>query len=486
MVKAEPVFRAVLLVLPFAVAVLVLAALARGAEYDEQYTLFLTGQVPRPDWGDAPFPAATAWALQHPTFDPAGIARALRETDVHPPLYFWLAGIWRSVLGADLFTLRLLSVACSLGALALVGVLAHRHGVRPGLAMLLTLGSYGFVYTGIIARGFALATLLTLAGAVLLTRDKRPLGLSAGLAFGAACCANYLAVFAALGYLAGRVLAGATRVRGLALVGLGIAPFLTLDLWFFLAQRNARPDQFPPFDLLATLPRLARLSVANLFGGLPLYAPAPWSEVITVVLAGAALWLVSITAWTLRANPRPSLPLLGATLGPPIGLLGLGMLFNNTPIELRYLAFSVPFATVLLARAPTIVLALVYAVQAVALGGLMLGRETMQPARETARAAASLAQGDLVLLPSGNDGVGIVGAFARESPADLRLLVVRPTEDAAAIRRRIGDERRVVIAAMAQDDASRTTIPVMQQAVTGPCWRPAGTGFNVAAFDRAC
>ena len=91
-----------------------------------------------------------------------------------------------------------------------------------------------------------------------------------------------------------------------------------------------------------------------------------------------------------------------------------------------------------------------------------------------------------MLLPYGNDGVGIVGAFARESPSDLRLLVVRPTEDAAAIRRRIGDERRVVIAAMAQDDASRTTIPLMQQALAGPCWRPAGTGFNVAAFDRAC
>ena len=50
--------------------------------------------------------------------------------------------------------------------------------------------------------------------------------------------------------------------------------------------------------------------------------------------------------------------------------------------------------------------------------------ETMQPARATAIAAASLVGDGVVLLPHGNDGVGIVGAFAVEAPPALRLLVV--------------------------------------------------------------
>ena len=64
--------------------------------------------------------------------------------------------------------------------------------------------------------------------------------------------------------------------------------------------------------------------------------------------------------------------------------------------------------------------------QAAGLAGLMTRPETMQPARATAAAASRLAPGGLVLLPRGNDGVGIVGAFAIESPPAQRLLVVDP------------------------------------------------------------
>ena len=47
-------------------ATLVLAAAAwlRGAEYDEQYTLFLTAGTARPDWPETAFPAGTVTALQ--------------------------------------------------------------------------------------------------------------------------------------------------------------------------------------------------------------------------------------------------------------------------------------------------------------------------------------------------------------------------------------------------------------------------------------
>lgn len=479
MVNAATIPRAFPLLPPFALAVVVGAALLRGAEYDEQYTLFLTGQAVRPDWGGAIFPAATVEALQAPSFDPVALGHALRTTDVHPPLYFWLVSAWRMLAGGDLLATRLLSVICALGSLFLVGVLARRHGVRPLPAMALTLGSYGFVYTGGIARGFALAILLTLAGSVLL---GRPRPLAAGLAFGAACCANYLSVFAIFGYLAGRL----RPVPALARIGIGMAPFLAMDAWFFLAQRGSRPDQFPPFDLLASLPRLARYWAANLLGGLPLYAPPPWGGVLAAIGAILALGLAALAVPVARRHPA----LLLAAVAPPLGLLALGLVFNNTPIELRYLSFSVPFIAILLAgaldrRHPWLLAALL-AVQAASLTGLMLGRETRQPARETARAAAALAEGGVVLLPFGNDGVGIPGAFGIEAPPALRLLVVRDGTDPADLRALIAAERRVVIAAIAQDDASRAAIPLMRAAVDGACWRPAGQGFNAAAFDRVC
>lgn len=479
MVNAATVSRAFLILLPIALPVLAGAAVLRGAEYDEQYTLFLTGQVVRPDWGTAIFPAADIRALQTPGFDPVDLGHALRTTDVHPPLYFWLVGAWRMLVGGDLLAARALSVLCALGSLPLVGVLACRHGIRPLPAMALTLGSYGFAYTGGIARGFALAILLTLAGAVLL---GRPRPLAAGLAFGAACCANYLAVFAVVGSLLGRVRSLGSLIR----VGFGMAPFLALAAWFFLAQRGSRPDQFPPFDLWASLPDLARYMAANVLGGLPLYVPPPWSGVAAGTLAILAAGLALAMLPMVRRHPA----LLAAALAPPLGLLALGLVFNNTPIELRYLSFSVPFVAILLAgaldRRRPWVLATLLAVEAASLTGLMFGRETRQPARETARAAVALAEGGIVLLPFGNDGVGIPGAFGVEAPPSLRLLVVRAADDPDTIRARIAGEHRVVIAAMAQDDASRATIPRMRAAVDGPCWRPAGQGFNVSVFDRVC
>src|ERR1700689_4717911 len=75
--------------------VLLLVAWQRGAEYDEQYTLFLTSGVPRPDWPASMFPAGLARQLQSGDASMTAIAHDLRVTDVHPPLYFWLVALWR-------------------------------------------------------------------------------------------------------------------------------------------------------------------------------------------------------------------------------------------------------------------------------------------------------------------------------------------------------------------------------------------------------
>jgi hypothetical protein len=241
--------------------------------------------------------------------------------------------------------------------------------------------------------------------------------------------------------------------------------------------------------LLDSLARLARYGAATVCGGLPLYVPTAVRPAATVALASLLVALIGLIAWHWRGigQPQTRWILAAAAAAPPLGLLALGLIFNNTPIELRYLSFSVPFIAVLLAGAlahlTRVVPALLLSLQAAAIAGLILRPETMQPARATAAAAATLVGDGVVLLPYGNDGVGLVGAFALESPPDLRLIAIRPGQPIAPL---IAGTRRVVLARMAQDDSSRAVLPAMQAALAGPCWRAVAEGFNVTAYERVC
>ena len=474
------------------IAGLLLTAVAwlRGAEYDEQYTLFLTGSVVRPVWPSGVIAAGDIQALQATQSGFATIARDLRATDVHPPLYFWTVAVWRRLAGDSLFEARLASVLFSVATLGLVAMIARSVGIPAAPAVLLTVGCYGFAYTGAIARGFAMAQMLSVAGVAMLiiARSRLWYSLTAGAVLGAATFSNYLAVFVASAALFWLMLGPRRRVRVLpALVGFAV--WLPADLWFFLAQRRSRAGQFASFQPISAIGRLVKYAAANLFGGLPLYVDG---IARTAVTAAVVVLLVALAALTIRhrhriATPEIRLLLVMVVAALPIGLMLLGLAFDNTPIELRYLAFATPFTALLLAAAlPPLARHTVLAVQAIALLGLMTRPETMQPARATAIAAASLARNGVVLLPHGNDGVGIVGAFAVESPPSLRLLVVGEHETPAEVRVRIAPYPRVVLALLGQDAASRATLPVMRAALADPCWRLAYERFNVLAFDRIC
>jgi hypothetical protein len=488
----RPTTIALAIVLALAAAVLTAAAWLRGAEYDEQYTQFLTAGVARPAWPDRPFPAGAVVATQAGQGTLAGIAHDLRATDVHPPLYFWLESLWRHAAGPSLFAARLLSVLLSLVSLAAVAAIARQAGVPVVSAMLLTLGCYGFTYTGAIARGFALAQVLTLCGTALLLHAGRgrrtPPALAAGLLLGAAPAANYLAGFVAA---AGLVWLGWRRWRApriWAAAWLGASLWLPMLLWFFLAQRGSRDGQFPSFSLLPGLARLARYAVASVFGGLPLYLPGAVGVVATATVAALFAWVAWRIAGRWRCSGRldaRALLALGA-LAPPLGLLTLGLVSNTTPIELRYLAFAAPFLGLLMAGAlGRRERALVLAVQSLALAGMLTRPETMQPARAAARAAAGLTSDGAVLLPRGNDGVGIVGAFAIEAPPAMTLLLIGPDETPDSIRARAAPFARVTLALLGQDAASRGALPALRAAFDRvPGWRPAGGAGQVLGFER--
>ncbi len=471
-------FRQRFLVLLLAALVLTTAAWLRSAEYDEQYTLFLTAGTPRPNWSATAFPAGDVALVQAGRATLGGIARDLRATDVHPPLYFWTVSLWRLVFGPGLFASRTLSVLCGTVSIALVGIIAHRCAIRPAVAMLLTLGCYGFVYTSAIARGFAMAEMLTLCGVVFLLGGRQVL---AGVCLGAACCCNYLAVF----------VGGAVLLVAEAWVAIpAVIPFLALDAWFFVAQHATRTGQFPPFAVWPSAVRLAEYQVAAVFGGLPLYVGGGWQFAVKAGLGAVAVALVAGVA---LVRPRGSNQVvLAAAIAPPLGLFFLGAVFNTTPIELRYLTFGLPFVALSVAETLPMVgrsrfpgrlvfLTLLLSLQSVSIAGLLFSPLTMQPARIAASEAARLAGDAVVLVPAGNDGVGIVGAFGIEAPPALPILLIRPGDQ---ISDRVAPYRRVGLALLAEDRDSTAAIAAAREIFTQPNWHRVAIGSNLEAYER--
>jgi hypothetical protein len=181
-----------------------------------------------------------------------------------------------------------------------------------------------------------------------------------------------------------------------------------------------------------------------------------------------------------RPGTRPARILLAAAIVPAVGLLLLGAVFNSTPIELRYLSFGLPFLAIL-ASQPGGGRVLILAVQAAGITGLLLAPRTMQPARAAALAVAPYVDNAIALIPAGNDGVGIVGAFGIEAPPALKVHLVRPSDPPFPIP---ADADRVILALLAQDRDSTAALPALRASVAGPNWRLIAKGANLEVYER--
>ncbi|MDE8347030.1 MAG: hypothetical protein POH28_12795 [Acidocella sp.] len=448
-----------------AAIILTLIAYARPPEYDEAYSLFLTAGHARPAWPTGIFhPAETRFFYTgHASL--WRIAENLRRGDVHPPLYFWLLEAWRYLAGPGWFAARLLSVAISLGSLWLLAIIARGLDIPILPAMALTLLNFAFAYTGIVARGFALAQFFNLLGFALAMPARKYRArhaLAAGLALGAAGFTNYLAIFPALAMLGWHLIATRNHRRN----GLLVAAFLAwipADLWFFLAQRNSRAGQFTVFSLRHAITLLARDGGAALYGGLPLYA-GPFATIATIALS-LVMVMLACAIWH-RAHPATAL--LGlCTAAMPAGLLALGFIFNNTPIEIRYLAFAMPYLALLLAASlPGWLLALQFCLQAAAVIGLALAPATAQPrSNAAAQALGQHLHNPLILVPYGNDGVGIPGPVIARLPDTALVALIRPGHwpDLSA-------SPTIILLLIRADAASRATVQAaIRRLQADPC-----------------
>jgi hypothetical protein len=381
------------------------------------------------------------------------ISHDLKAGDVHPPLYFWSLEFWRGLFGPSWFTARLLSVIFSLGSLGVIAWLAEAAGITVFATLGITLLSYGFAYTGIVARDFALAQFLNLLGFSMVfqgvRKNDRRLALGGGLALGAASFTNYLAVFIGCAVLFWLCLKQ-KRWRSLLPAILGMVVFLPLDFSYFLAQHGSRAGQFAAFSPIHAVALLAKDSGAALFGGLPLYAGRAGPELVAALLVLSAACVFFVTK---RRHEYAGLLALAA-VAPLLGLLALGFVFNNTPIEIRYLAFSIPYLALLLAAVlPRWLLVPLLAVESCAIIGLALAPATMQPQGLAAQQIMALDMPDaLVLLPFGNDGVGVPGPFIATLPDDTRVELLHP-----GVLPDFSHEKRIILATIRADDASRAS-----------------------------
>jgi hypothetical protein len=512
LLRTDGLRAAMALVLLVAVLAIGGGAVLRSAEYDEGYTSLVTSPDPRPAWPAGIFTPREVAPVLEAVVPPAEVSRQLRETDVHPPLYFWAAGLLRQAGLTELGALRAFSVACAVAAVAAFMAAARLAGIPPLAAGLLTALSYGFAYTGGVARGFALAHLMlglaALATVLAWRRGGTVAGVAAaaaaGLAAGLASFANYLAAFPAAALLGWLLIApglGWARVKLLVAAAL---PFLAVqagNLSYFLPQRGSRPEQFEPFAILPAVKLLGQFNAANLFGGLPLYAEGLARVAIGGALAGLLLAGAIAVAWRWRGLGPTRWLWLGGFAAPSAGLLLLGALAGNTPVELRYLAFAAPFAALLLAgaagavaqrhpRAALAGLGLLLAVQGAGILGMALHPATRQAYRDAMAALApSLGPQALLLVPRGNDGVGIVVATLREAPPDQPMLLLR---DGTPLPPSVEPYRRLVILGITDRDGARQVEAALAALRADPAWREAPVpwrdarrGFAAHLFEAA-
>jgi hypothetical protein len=138
---------------------------SRSIWYDEATTLLETAGNPRPSWPDTPFPAEAGQQLFKGSPALSQITEALRRTDIHPPVYYWLLSLWRRVVGFSLEAARAFSLICSVGTiLALYLLLWAGRIEQPFVPVLVYALSTGGVYVAQEARSYALTSLLIVAG----------------------------------------------------------------------------------------------------------------------------------------------------------------------------------------------------------------------------------------------------------------------------------------------------------------------------------
>ena len=331
---------------------------SRAIWYDESITLLETAGNAQPSWPQKPEPAKITKNQFTGTPSLNEIATGLYETDVHPPVYYWLLSFWRRWLGFSLEIARIFSLVCSIGAILVLYILLRvgkiEHPLVPALVFAI---SSGAVFAGHEARAYALTTLLIMLSALFAylacdtneSRFRRVVYFTAmSLCGGIAFQTNYLALFPVLIILVWFLINFWSVSRYIAI----LAPLATVSIWLigfrnFLTQLGSRPHQASGFP--GMFPEIITIVKANLrvIGyGRHRELRLIFITILFLLLLASAIYI--IRNWS-KMNRKLLLLFMGLALAPSVGIFLLDLLFNKYLADTsRYFIFAGPALAVIL------------------------------------------------------------------------------------------------------------------------------------------
>jgi len=335
----------------------------RAIWYDEAITLLETAGNAIPTWSALPTSAASQKELLVGSPTLGEVAAGLRETDVHPPVYYGLLSIWQRFAGGSIEAARLFSVFLSTVSVILLYLLLRTSGfVRPFWPSLVYSLSSGAVHYAHEARNYSLAMFFVILAAFLayfLTQieSNRQLRIWTFSLSIAACCGlafqtNYLTVFP-ISVLLVWCFAWTPKNRRKYVVA-SMVLFVMISLAGFgtlLDQLGARPNQFQ--KALGFGPELVKIIQANFE---MIWSPVTSNVGIRWTVIGTSFVLLFLsaaymkTAW--RAIDKRLFTLVaGLAIVPSLGVLVLDLLFSKSLGKSSYVLFGTPAIVVLLTLA---------------------------------------------------------------------------------------------------------------------------------------
>lgn len=342
------------------VAVRIPGVSSRAIWYDEAITLLETAGNAVPQWSGLPVPAATQQQFMVGTPSFAEIARGLRATDVHPPLYYGLLSSWRRVAGPSIEAARLFSVLCSTASVILLYLLLRFSGFAQPMAPSLVYSlSSGAVHYGHEARNYALAMLFVAAAslcayiAAKLDENRPTFFVMISSAMAACCglafCTNYLSVFPIFALLLWFASWTLKKWKTLILIPIIITSGVSLTVvGTLMSQIGSRPHQFQrALGVPQEMAKIVQFNFAMIWSPVSENAGV-FAAVVVVIVLLAVLAVRSIaTAWP-EVDARLLSLMLGLAVAPSLGVLTLDLVFSKDLGKSSYVIFALPAILTLL------------------------------------------------------------------------------------------------------------------------------------------
>lgn len=372
----------------FSVVIRLPGLFSRAIWYDEAITLLETTGNARPSWPQKPVSASTAKKLFEGAPTLIKIAKDLRQTDIHPPVYYWLLSLWRRWISFSLENARAFSLVCSIGSiLALYLILNAGKIKRPIIPSLIYATSTNAVFFGHEARAYALASLMIgmgtlfayLASEVAL-RNKTHLAIystAMAICCGVAFQTNYLTLFSACIILLWFLICLWPASRFIAVVSL----LLAVSIWLiglpsFLKQLGMRTHQAVGF--VGIFPEITKIIKMNMDVICTLMFR---NNILNLLLLAVLLWvlivMMLITATQIRrhwfeTNRKLLVLFFGLACAPSLGLFMMDLIFDKNLANSRYLMLAGPALSVILAYGITLPISSLRAMRIILLAILLI------------------------------------------------------------------------------------------------------------------